>query len=225
MTDALCDADPVLQSKHGDGTPNFLNPGDTWSYTCSHATTTSTTGNIHNVADVTGTDEAGDVVTDTDPADTTVNPGGCTVNCNPPPPPPPPPPGRNPAITIVKTGPATAPAASPIPYTLDVTNTGDQAFPDAQVVLTDALCNAAPTLTTKNGDPTPSFLHPGETWTYVCSVPTALGQSFVHNVGSVTGTDTSGDVVTATDDADTTLLQGAVLGLQPATSSLRGPSV
>ena len=167
---------------------------------------------------MTGTDEAGDVVDDDDDADTVLNPPGCTVNCGgggggctsncteePP----------HPGIAINKSGPATANAGDVIPYLLDVTNTGDQPFDEAKVVLTDPLCGATPTLSSKNGDQSPAQLNPNETWTYTCSVPTAAGQTFVHNVGSVTGIPPKGPPVSATDFADTTL---AVAGSRAAAS-------
>ncbi len=220
LTDPMCNATPVLSTKNGDNTPAFLDPGETWTYTCSRATTSGQTGTVHNVGNVTGTDEAGDVVTDSDPADTTLNPPpppGCTVNCGPAP---------NPAISINKTGPATGIAGNPIPYILDVTNTGDQPFAEGNLALTDALCGATPVLSSKNGDQSPAKLNPGETWTYTCTVPTALGQTFIHNVGNVTGVPDNGPPVSSTDAADTTLSQPAqeVQPLLPGVSRLRGPT-
>jgi hypothetical protein len=223
LTDAMCDATPTLKSKNGDASPDFLNPGETWTYTCSHSTKSTDTGTVHNVASVTGTDEAGDQVSDSDTADATLSPPGCTVNCSPPctanctstP---------HPAIAINKTGPATANAGDTIPYLLDVSNPGDQPFAEPNLSLSDALCGATPTLSSKNGDQTPTKLNPGETWTYTCSVPTVAGQTNVHNVGSVCGIPDQGSTVCAEDFADTVLANQGVLPLLPGVSRLRGPT-
>jgi hypothetical protein len=71
VTDAKCTAAPALQSTNGDATPGTLNPGDRWTYTCSVQTAAGQTS-VVNVADVTGTDELGTVVTDEDSFTTTL---------------------------------------------------------------------------------------------------------------------------------------------------------
>ena len=38
VTDDRCDDPPALTSKNGDASPQTLDPGDTWTYTCSHKT-------------------------------------------------------------------------------------------------------------------------------------------------------------------------------------------
>jgi uncharacterized repeat protein (TIGR01451 family) len=65
VTDPQCDDQPTLVSKNGDASPQALNPGDRWTYTCSHVTTTSESS-VTNVATVTGKDRNGRTVTDTD---------------------------------------------------------------------------------------------------------------------------------------------------------------
>jgi uncharacterized protein affecting Mg2+/Co2+ transport len=73
VTDAQCNGDPVtLVGKGGDATPASLDPGDTWTYTCSVQTSTGQTS-IHNVASVTGCDQFGKCVNATDDADTTLD--------------------------------------------------------------------------------------------------------------------------------------------------------
>jgi hypothetical protein len=151
--------------------------------------------------------------------------------------PPPPgggsPPAQNPAISIDKTGPATAVAGSPVPYLLVITNIGNVSFDAAKVVVADPLCSAAPTLIDpggKNGDTTPNTFDPGESWYYTCSVPTAAGQTAaIHNVATVTATPAVGAAVSDDDPADTTLSQPqqpaqAVLPLLPGSARLRGPA-
>jgi uncharacterized repeat protein (TIGR01451 family) len=75
VTDAGCDAPPALSGKGGDATPDFLNPGDTWTYTCSHATTARRkrqAGPVTNTATVVGTDPLSVSVTDSDTVTTDV---------------------------------------------------------------------------------------------------------------------------------------------------------
>ncbi len=70
VTDPNCDSPPQLTGKAdasgSDDTPDTLDPGDTWTYTCSHATTASATcaaGLARNTATVSGS-EGGSTVTD-----------------------------------------------------------------------------------------------------------------------------------------------------------------
>ncbi len=77
VTDEQCDAGTLSgPAKNGDATPNQLNPGDTWTYTCSKTTTATTSNPFVNVATVKGTDTGGKVVTASDSVSTVVNPAG-----------------------------------------------------------------------------------------------------------------------------------------------------
>jgi len=58
VTDGVCEAAPALQSTNGDHTPATLDPGDTWTYTCSVQTQVGQT-RVDNVANVKGTDSDG----------------------------------------------------------------------------------------------------------------------------------------------------------------------
>jgi uncharacterized repeat protein (TIGR01451 family) len=70
VTDAQCNGAPVtLVSKNNDASPGALDPGDTWTYTCS-VQTLVTDKSIHNVANVTAKDPAGTSATATDDATT-----------------------------------------------------------------------------------------------------------------------------------------------------------
>jgi uncharacterized repeat protein (TIGR01451 family) len=70
VSDALCEAPPLLTSKHGDATPSQHDPGDTWTYTCTVRTQAGQT-EVDNVGKVTAKDSfGGRDVTDTDPATT-----------------------------------------------------------------------------------------------------------------------------------------------------------
>jgi hypothetical protein len=72
VKDPGCDDQPTLTSKNGDTSPGSLNPGDTWTYVCSHKTETSDS-NYVNTATVTGKDFLGKTVTDTDDFPTALN--------------------------------------------------------------------------------------------------------------------------------------------------------
>ncbi len=186
-----------------DPTPNVLDLTDTWVYECSMPAPAHAAGEanpIVNTATVTAVDEFQRDVSDTDQHSTLL---------------------LHPVIAIDKTGPATAQAGQPVPYTLVVTNPGDVPFAAANVNVSDALCEAPPNLTTKNGDGSPGQLDPGDAWTYTCTVQTLVRQTAVDNVASVTGTDSfGGRDVTASDPASTQLTQPAVAG----TSAVRGSS-
>jgi hypothetical protein len=74
VTDDQCDNDPVaLLAKGGDLTPDALDPGDVWTYTCVGNTASGDTL-AHNVANVEATDPHGNVVTATDAVDTALVP-------------------------------------------------------------------------------------------------------------------------------------------------------
>jgi hypothetical protein len=63
----------VAGGKNGDKTPDTLDPGDTWTYTCSVQTSVSDTA-VHNVASVTGCDQLNGCVSAQGTADTTLTP-------------------------------------------------------------------------------------------------------------------------------------------------------
>jgi hypothetical protein len=72
VTDPKCDAPPLLSNQNGDASPEILNPGDTWTYTCSYQTDRSETS-VLNVARVDGEDPNGRKVSDEDDLPTTLN--------------------------------------------------------------------------------------------------------------------------------------------------------
>jgi hypothetical protein len=71
VTDGRCAAAPTRQSVNGDATPETLEPGDHWSYTCQVQTQAGQTS-VVNAADVRGTDEHDRTVTDEDTFTTTL---------------------------------------------------------------------------------------------------------------------------------------------------------
>jgi uncharacterized repeat protein (TIGR01451 family) len=200
--------DAVLDPIGADGaTP------EVWVFTCSYQMGAHESGEANpvvNTATVTAIDELERPVSDTDQHATTL---------------------LHPAIALTKTGPASATAGSRIVYTIAASNTGDVAFPAALVVVTDARCEAPPLLMGTGTDASPATLDPGDTWFYACAVQTAVGETAVHNVAAVDGTDIHGRHATAQAVADTRLNQppAAVLAsgdpvLAPASAKLRGPT-
>jgi hypothetical protein len=69
VSDALCSSAPVLVTKNGDASPDSLNPGDRWNYTCSVATQLGQNA-VHNTGTVTGTDTNNNPASASDTADT-----------------------------------------------------------------------------------------------------------------------------------------------------------
>src|SRR3954470_7468260 len=108
VDDSRCNASaPALDSKHGDGSPNTLDPGDLWTYKCTAHTSAGDSG-LHNVVNACALPPAGAQVCDDDFFDV---------------------PLRNPAIDITKSPKnQTVQAGSKIVWLLDVKNTGDQRF-------------------------------------------------------------------------------------------------
>ena len=135
-----------------------------------------------------------------------------------------------PLIGITKTGPATATAGDLVPYTIVVTNPGEESFADGAVIVTDPQCTTAPVLQVKNRgagvDATPDSLDPGDSWVYGCSGQTASGQTSFVNQACVEGTDQFGRQVSACDDATTLLGERQVAGTrtEPGTARLAGRS-
>jgi hypothetical protein len=72
VTDPRCAAAPVRTSVNGDETPDTLEPGDHWTYTCQVPTADGQT-QVVNVAHVRGTDEHERTVTDEDTFTTTLS--------------------------------------------------------------------------------------------------------------------------------------------------------
>jgi uncharacterized repeat protein (TIGR01451 family) len=184
VTDAQCDPPgPERHSTGGDTTPESLDPGDAWIYTCQRKTKpvdpdTCETVVAHNQASVTAPDASDD-----DTANT-------TLLCPPP---------RVPGIAIQKVGPATAEAGSTLSYVFYVTNTGEVPFPEANVTVTDAACDSPPQRVQsflRSGrldSSSPDVLNPGDVWIYVCTNTTpAPGPdcrpSVVTNTGTVVAT-------------------------------------
>jgi uncharacterized repeat protein (TIGR01451 family) len=73
VSDQQCNGDPVtLIGKGGDASPDTLDPGDVWTYSCSVQTAVGDTA-VHNTATATGCDKLGGCVNASDTADTTLS--------------------------------------------------------------------------------------------------------------------------------------------------------
>jgi hypothetical protein len=139
----------------------------------------------------------------------------------------------SPGIAIDKSGPANGTAGDLLPYTLTVTNPGQESLAASTVVVSDQQCTTAPALqaqnTGSNADATPGSLDPGDSWVYTCSGQTQLGQSSFANTACVQGSDAFGRVVSACDDVNTILAQPpqqVVLGerVEPGSARIAGAS-
>jgi uncharacterized repeat protein (TIGR01451 family) len=197
-------------SKTGGNNDDSLDPGETWTYSCTTPAKHADEDSSHvitNIATASGKDEFGDPVSDQDDDTTKV---------------------IHPAIKIDKTGPATAQAGEKITYVLTVTNPGDTSLAESTVVVTDQQCNGDPvTLLGKGGDSSPGSLDPGDVWTYTCSVQPAAGDASVENHATVEGKDELGKVVDSAAAATTVINpQQVVLGerIVPGQARLLGPS-
>lgn len=157
-----------------------LEPGETWQYTCSTALSADTT----NTAIVTGTDSLGATVNHSDTASVDV---------------------IDPDINIVKTAdPTVIQANDTVVYTYAVTNPGDDSL--HSVVISDDRCSpiAGPDKIVGNAN---NNLDPGETWQYTCS--TTLSVDTINTV-VVTGTNSLGGTVNASDQASVAVIAPAI---------------
>ena len=184
----------ALQSKSegpNDTGAAFLDPGDTWTYTCTTTLPSDHAGDEQNprvnVATAKGKDERDQPVQDTDPHETRIHHIG---------------------VGLQKDGPAEATAGQDIPYDLTVTNTGDTDVAASDVAFDDPECDlVAPARVSVNGDASPNTFNPGDVWTYRCAAMTTTSDTQVHNVADVCVTDVNGRDACATDDATTVLRQ------------------
>ena len=203
----------TLSDFAGDGgQEGILDVGETWSATCGMTVKHDEENSAHDIVNVVSATghgvDSGDPVSGSSQAAVKI---------------------VHPAIAIDKTGPATAQAGDKVGYVLTVTNPGDEGFAEATVTIADEQCNGDPVaLIGKGGDASPDSLDPGDVWTYSCSRQTAVGDTSVHNVASVTGCDEFGKCVNASDDADTALSQPEQLVLPeritPGVARLLGPT-
>jgi hypothetical protein len=119
---------------------------------------------------------------------------------------------REPAIAIVKHGPATAYSGDTLRFALDVTSTGERPLYDIRVA--DDHCAPVSGPATKAGGNQDDVLDPGGTWQYTCAyVATNVlnaDPNPVTNVATVQATDDEGTAVAAHDGHDTLFFHPAV---------------
>ena len=152
--------DCTLTSPSGDNGNQILEPGETWTYSCS---VTATGGDIVNTATVSATDALSGTVTASAQA---------TVDV------------IHPHIYVQKqAAPLAVRVGDTVDYTIIVDNNGDVDLTD--VVVDDDLVGC--TLSGPAGDDGNLILEWDETWTYSCSV--TAGTEDIVNTATVTATD------------------------------------
>ena len=160
-----------------------LDLAETWTYSCTSPLTVTTT----NVATATGVDPRNQTVQDTDTKTVTV---------------------INPAIAIDKAADASSvDPGTTVVYTYTVTNPGDVAL--ANVGVADDKCSPVTFVGgDANGD---GLLQTTETWTYRCSQVQTGASDILTNIGTATGTDPLGKVVTSNDTVTVSVVAPLVL--------------
>ncbi|WP_307039723.1 DUF7507 domain-containing protein [Agromyces ramosus] len=158
----------TLSAPTGNGAPNLLAPGDSWTYTCTAVVRADTTNTATVTADTfvkVGDDEVvGAPVSASDDAVVTVTPA---------------PPA---SATLTKTAnPPVVVEGGTVTWTIVVLNDGQQDLRD--VVVTDADCTG--TLSAPAGPGAPTVLAVGDSWTYTCAEAVQVAKT---NTASVTAT-------------------------------------
>jgi len=157
---------------------DLLDPGETWRFNCVTTLTADTT----NVGTASGFDDDGNPATDTDDAFVDV---------------------IAPVIAIDKTvNTPSAAVGDTLVYTYRVTNPGDSPLTD--VIVRDDKC--APVVFQSGDTDNDGALDTTETWTYTCT-QAATGTTGT-NIGTATGTDPTGQQVSATDTATVQIVAG-----------------
>ncbi|MDN4471957.1 DUF7507 domain-containing protein [Demequina zhanjiangensis] len=154
---------PTAGDTNGD---SVLDDGETWIFTCTTTLDETTT----NIAEASGTDRLGNLVTDD--AEATVD-------------------VIDPAIAVDKTAdPTVVSPGDEVTYSFEVTNPGNDPLSDVTII--DNKCSP---LVPASGEPNPGdtngdgLLDPGETWTYTC---TTVVEDDVTNEVVVGGRDSLG---------------------------------
>jgi uncharacterized repeat protein (TIGR01451 family) len=128
----------------------------------------------------------------------------------------------NPAIQIVKGGPALAHVDDTITYTFTVTNPGDVDLSD--VTLSDPICDPDTLLFTGGDAGGDGVLSPGEVWTYECThVVTSGDPDPLPNTAGVSGTDEGGTTVSDEDSHVVDLIHPAIRIVKTANPTSGSP--
>ena len=164
-------------------TDSKLDPGETWTYTCTSKLTTTTV----NTATATGEDDEGNTASDTDSA---------TVDV------------LDPKVAIDKVAnPKSATPGDTVTYTYTVTNPGNQPLSD--VVVVDDKCS--PVAYVSGDTDNDAKLDTTETWTYTCSVVVGTSAGALTNVATVTAKDPTGLAVSAQDTETIAVVEAVVI--------------
>jgi hypothetical protein len=220
IADDKCTSTPVRKAGETD---TSFDKGDTFNFSCTYVVPAGV-GSVLNTAEVCGryTPPEGSGIMPKDVCSTDTHEF----------------PVRNIAIQIDKAAvETTAVAGTTVHFTIAVTNPAGST-PYVNYVFDDANCDEV--RTGANAEDT--TLDPGETWTYGCAMPTAVGQTSADNSATATGTNSDGRSASATDAAAIPLTQptsnpptvtpegtppgGQVLPetIASGTARLRGPS-
>ena len=171
----------------GDTNSNgLLETGETWTYEATYTVLPTDPTTITNTGTATGTDGDGDTITASDTHTTEIS--------------------FTPVIEIAKSGPTIAAVGDTVTYTFDVFHGADSDdSPVSAVSVSDDIAGAAAYVSgDTNGN---GLLEAGETWTFEATYTIqATDPDPLVNTGTVTGTDTDGDPVTATDTHSTNVL-------------------
>lgn len=161
---------------------NILNPGETWTWSCTVANAQS---DYTNTATVTAKEQStNQMVTRSDPESVTVIRPGINLE-------------KNPPVQSVLAG-------QSVNFELLVANSGNTNLTNVQV--TDVQCNVGPTRTSGDTD-NDNVLDAGEIWRYSCTVNNAM-QNFT-NSAAVTAS-SGGQAVADTDTADVIVLSTSI---------------
>ena len=190
LTDPRCD-EGTLQGpdKTGD---DALDPGETWTYTCTHVITDADPNPLPNTATATGHDRLDRDVSGEDSTSVDI---------------------LKPGALVVKEGNQLAYPGDTVTFTFAVTNNGNT--PLGEVTVTDDHCSPVTGPTEKRDDNGDDLLDPGEEWIFTCAklIPAdhEIGdENPIRNVAIATGRDELGKTVTAQDDHLVRVLHPAI---------------
>ena len=130
----------------------------------------------------------------------------------------------SPALTITKSGPATAVRGQKVTYTFDVSHSGGDGSSVSGVVVNDDVTGLA---IYAHGDDSDGLLEVGETWTYTATytIPSDADDPLLNNA-TVRGADKDGEVVVASDSHSMHVINPPMLAITktgPVTATSNTP--
>ena len=186
ITDDIAGAAAYVGGDDGDG---LLEGGETWTYEATYTIQATDPDPLVNTVTVAAQDAIGDPLSATDSHSLDV--------------------GFSPVMSVVKTGPASAVIGDDVLFTFVIEHapTSDGS-PVAITSVDDDVAGAGAYVGGDDGD---GLLESGETWTYETTYTIqAVDPDPLVNTVTVTGTDTEGDVLTATDSHSLDVLNGGI---------------